>query len=342
MSCAGDTVNRYVGRIAALAGLIVALWLVASGHPRAVFELMRAAGAGLVLAALIHIVHMVVNAGAWLTVIVGAARPRASAMLLLVWIRESVNSMLPVARVGGEIVGFRLMLKQGLPPSTSAASLIVDMQLTLISQLLFTLIGIGFLFSRAESGALRLAGDLAWGFVVIAPVFLLFAVVQHANPFERLMRILSKVTSGKFEGLIGESAQIDQLIKEIWRRRRVVLAYLFVWQPLNCLMTSLEIWVALHFLGASVSLIDAIVIDSLIQALSSAAFFVPGALGVQEGGFLLIGGVLGLDPPTCLALAGARRLRDLLIFVPGLVAWQFAESAPAVVRTTGAPGQEPG
>jgi hypothetical protein len=48
---------------------------------------------------------------------------------------------------------------------------------------------------------------------------------------------------------------------------------------------------------------------------------------VQEGGFILIGGALGLDPSTCLALAGARRIRDLLIFVPGLFAWQLAESS---------------
>jgi glycosyltransferase 2 family protein len=69
------------------------------------------------------------------------------------------------------------------------------------------------------------------------------------------------------------------------------------------------------------------VIESLIQAVSSAAFFVPGGLGVQEGGFVLIGGALGLEPATCLALAGARRIRDLLIFVPGLFAWQIAESS---------------
>jgi uncharacterized membrane protein YbhN (UPF0104 family) len=77
-----------------------------------------------------------------------------------------------------------------------------------------------------------------------------------------------------------------------------------------------------------------VVIESLIQAVSSAAFFVPGGLGVQEGGFILIGGALGLDPSTCLALAGARRIRDLLMFVPGLIAWQFVEASRR------APGQD--
>jgi hypothetical protein len=31
-------------------------------------------------------------------------------------------------------------------------------------------------------------------------------------------------------------------------------------------------------------------------------------------------------------LAAARRIRDLLIFVPGLIAWQFAESPKRATR----------
>jgi uncharacterized membrane protein YbhN (UPF0104 family) len=126
--------------------------------------------------------------------------------------------------------------------------------------------------------------------------------------------------------LIGPSARIDKSIKLIWARRAVVLRYLFFWQPLQCFATASEIWIALYFLNAQVSFLQALIIESLVQAISSAAFFVPGGLGVQEGGFLLIGGAMGLDPATSLALAGARRVRDLLIFLPGLAAWQFAKT----------------
>jgi len=86
-----------------------------------------------------------------------------------------------------------------------------------------------------------------------------------------------------------------------------------------------EIWLALRFLDPQRSLPDAIVIEALIQAVSSAAFLVPGALGVQEGGFIVIGAAVGIDATTALALAVARRLRDIVIFFPGLIAWEFAE-----------------
>jgi putative membrane protein len=315
---------RHLGRVTALAGLLAALWLVWRDNPGAVLALMRAAGSGLLLAGLAHVLPMLANAWDWRTLLRGPNRPRLAGMLHLVWIRESVNSMLPVARIGGEIVTFRLMLRRGVLSSIAAASLVADMQLTLISQLLFTLFGIGFLLAHAASNALRVAGDLAWGAVALTPILVLFALVQHASPFERLTRLLNRVTSGKLTSLVGPSAQIDEEIRFIWRRRGVVLCYLFIWQPLQCLATAFEIWLALRFLGVRAGFAEAVVIESLIQAVSSAAFFVPGALGVQEGGFVLIGGALGLSPSTSLALAGARRIRDLLIFLPGLLAWQVA------------------
>ena len=218
------------------------------------------------------------------------------------------------------------------------------MQLTVISQLLFTMVGIGFLFAHAHSDTLRLAGQLAWGVVVLTPLLVLFALVQHASPFERITRALNRMTSGKLAALVGQSAQIDQAIKLIWRRRGVVLRYLFFWQPLQCLLhVAGNLAGAATFSACRSALVEAVVIESLIQAISSAAFFVPGGLGVQEGGFILIGGALGLDPSICLALAGARRIRDLVMFVPdscvavrGVVASR-ARVEPAAERTRSGP-----
>lgn len=321
---------KHFSRAAALVGLLAAIWLFWRDHPGTVFALMRTAGTGLVLAGLAHVLPMLASSRNWQTLIRDAKKPGLSGMLHLVWIRESVNNLLPVARVGGEIVSFRLMRCRGLRASTAGASLIVDMQLTLVSQLLFTLVGIGFLLAHTTSGALHLAGELTWGVVALTPILTLFVLVQHASPFERITRLLNRATGGKFAAQVGQSARIDQRIKLIWRRTGIVLRYLFVWQPVQYLGTSLELWLALYFMHAPVSLFKAVVFESLIHALSSAAFFVPGGLGVQEGGFILIGGALGLDPATCLALAGARRIRDVLIFVPGLFAWQVAESSATV------------
>ena len=58
----------------------------------------------------------------------------------------------------------------------------------------------------------------------------------------------------------------------------------------------------------------------------AAAFAIPGALGVQEGGYVLLGQVLGIGPETSLALSLSKRVRELTLGIPGLVAWQIEEA----------------
>jgi len=317
---------KHLGRAAALIGLVIAIWLVSREHPATVFRLLKDAGFGLLLAAAAHILPMLANAWDWRSLFRAPERPGFPTMLRLVWLRESINGLLPVARVGGELVSFRLLGRLGVRPATAAASLVVDMQLTLISQFLFALVAVGYLLERTASNTAHVAGQFAWGLAALAPVLLLFALVQHAKPFERAARTLNHLTSGKVYELVGKSTRIDQSVKLIWRQTGVVVRYLLIWQVLQCLGYALEIWLALYALGAHPTFAQAFVIEALIQVVSSMAFLVPGGLGVQEGGFVLIGALLGFDAPTCLALAGARRIRDLLFYVPGLVAWQFAES----------------
>jgi hypothetical protein len=84
---------KYLARIAALAGLAVAVWLVWHADARAVLGLMRAAGAGLALAGMAHVLPMLANARNWQMLMRGAKRPNLFAVLRLVWIRESVNGM---------------------------------------------------------------------------------------------------------------------------------------------------------------------------------------------------------------------------------------------------------
>ncbi len=107
--------------------------------------------------------------------------------------------------------------------------------------------------------------------------------------------------------------------------RRWDVAACFAWQLAGWMLGAGEIWLAFFFLGQHRTVFDAVVIEALIQAISSAAFIVPGALGVQEGGFILVCAALGIDATTALALATARRLRDVIIFFPGLIAWYWSE-----------------
>jgi putative membrane protein len=301
-------------------GAAVALFVSEGLAP--VGQLLMAAGPGLIVAALFHIVPMILNARAWQLLLPRMERPGLSPMSLATWLRESVNGLLPVARIGGEIVAFRVLRRRFVRTPSVAASIVADMALSVISQALFALLGVALLFVlRGPVHDLPLS---IWAVAFMILIGIAFALVQRAGGASALIGILNRIFAGRFDASLRHTFSLDRELRDIYARRADVASCLG-WQLAGWVAGAGEIWIALLFLGQGRGLLDAIAIEALIQAVSSAAFIVPGALGVQEGAFVLIGAAIGLDGTTALALATARRLRDLVIFVPGLVAWHRFE-----------------
>jgi putative membrane protein len=313
---------KHLARMLALAGLVLAVILFAREDVRSIVALVLAAGPGLLVAALFHVLPILANARAWGKLLPAAQRPSVRVLAAATWVRESVNGLLPVARIGGEIVAYRLVRRLGVRRSDAAASLVADMALSVLSQAAFALLGLALLFASgvASTATARLIAAVL-GMIALGAAFV---VVQRAGALGAATRVLDRLFAGRLGMVHAHSLRFDEALRGTYARHRDVVACL-AWQLGGWVLGAGEIWLALFFLGQTRSVLDAIVIEALIQALASAAFIVPGALGVQEAGFIMIGAALGIDATTALALATARRLRDVSIFFPGLLAWQWAE-----------------
>jgi glycosyltransferase 2 family protein len=320
---------KYLARILALAGLALAIALFAHEGAGVIVDLVIAAGPGLVAAGLFHFLPMIANARAWQRLLPAAQRPRMHIMTWAIWVRESVNGLLPVARVGGEIVAYRILRRHVALQSAAAASLVVDMALSILSQAGFALLGLGLLLAVTHTSVATT--QLLLGVACMIPLGVGFVLAQRGGALSAVTRVLDRLFRGRLASVIDRSVRLEDAIRAVYQRRGD-LGACFAWQLFGWLLGAGEIWLALYFLGQSRSVLDAIVIEALIQAISSAAFVVPGAIGVQEGGFLLIGAALGIDGTTALALAAARRLRDVIVFFPGLIAWQWAETRARSVK----------
>jgi putative membrane protein len=305
-----------------LAGLALATALIAYQGFEIVFAALATAGIGLLWASLFHILPMAINARAWQVLLGSGRRPVLTYLTWVTWLRESVNGLLPVARIGGEILAVRLVLQRGVRIGPAVASIVVDMTLGLASQFAYTMIGLALLVQY--DGDLTTTGTVALGLLVGIPVVVAFVVAQRNGLFAMVGKIARALFGDRFAALVGGAAALDRSVRVVYRRP-IRLARCTIWQLVSYVVGSGEIWLALYFLGHPVSPSQAVMIDALVHAVSSAAFVVPAAIGVQEGGFMVIGGLLGLTPEVALALALARRARDLILFLPGLLAWQIAE-----------------
>ena len=311
-----------IGLALGLAGLALATALIAYQGFAEVFDALAAAGLGVLWASLFHFVPLIVNARAWQFLVARRCRPSLAHFAWATWLRESVNGLLPVARIGGELVAIRYMMRRGLRTAPVVASVVVDMTLCVGSQFVYTMIGLALLVHH--TGGFATAGAIALGLVVAASLVGIFAFIQRYGLFALLAAIVRRLFGARFAWFVGGASALDRSVRVIYRRPRRLLACT-LWQLVAWTLAAGEIWLALRFLGHPVSVVDALIVDAVTHAASTAAFVVPAAIGVQEGVFMIIGSLLGLTPELSLALALMRRARDLILFLPGLLVWQMEE-----------------
>jgi putative membrane protein len=311
-----------IGIALGLTGLALATALITYQGFAVVFAALASAGLGVLWASLFHFVPLVVNARAWQFLLAGKRRPSLARFAWATWLRESVNGLLPVARIGGEFVAIRYMMRRGLRTAPVVASVVVDMTLCVGSQFVYTMIGLALLVRH--TGDFAAAGAIALGLVVVASLVGIFAVVQRYGLFALLAAIVHRLFGDRFGWFVGGAGALDRSVRVIYRRPRRLLACA-LWQLAAWILAAGEVWLALRFLGHPVSIAEALLIDAVTHAASTAAFVVPAAIGVQEGAFMIVGNLLGLAPEISLALALMRRARDLILFLPGLLVWQIEE-----------------
>ena len=315
-------------------GLALFAALLAAHGARDVVGALRAAGFGLVVVAAFHVFPMLADALGWRRLLPSELRPPVRTVLWARWIGESVNGLLPVLQVGGNIVKAGLLARTGVGAGLAGASVVVDVTLVMLSQVIFTIIGLFLLLLHL--GGQVLALPVAVGVVVMGSIVAAFYALQRQGVFGALAQLLAKLGRGRWTSLVTGGDAIDASVSVLYRQRRTI-ASSSMWHLLSWIVGVGEVWLALFFLGHPVSLLSAMMVESLGQAVRAGAFAVPGALGVQEGGYVMLGRVLGLGPETALALSLAKRVRELLLGIPGLIAWQLdavsTETEPREARS---------
>ena len=305
-----------------VAGIAVLLSLVGYFGFASVAAALAAVGWGLFLIPLFHLVPLLLSSLGWQALHSGTWPSPIAVFLRARWIRESIDGLLPVGQVGGELIGARMLTKHGAKASAAVAGCIVDLTMEVVSQFFFGLVGLGLLVARHGY-----SGPVYWlivGVCVAAPALLGFVLAQRWGLFKLVERGLESLAQWLGLDSLGQMTGLHDAIAAIHRDRRG-LAVSFMWHFSSWVIGAGEIWLALHFMGQPADFGTALILESLGQAVRSAAFVVPGAFGVQEVGFVVLGAILGLDPEVGLAVSLVKRVRDLALGLPGLLAWQLAE-----------------
>ena len=233
---------------------------------------------------------------------------------------ETVNVTTPAAYVGGEPLKAYLLKRYGVPIVEGLASVVTAKTAMTIAQVMFILVGVllaFWLIGTSEDYLLAIifsVGLLVFGLV-------LFVIVQRyglAMGFLRLLE-LCRIRLKFLEKRRAQLIELDQTIRQFYTSHRrtfylALMTFFIAW-----VTETLEVYAILYYLGAEVDMLSSISIAALTILIKGGTFFIPGSLGAQEGGYVLLLLSYGYTDVTGITFALVRRLREILWILIGLI-----------------------
>jgi uncharacterized membrane protein YbhN (UPF0104 family) len=249
----------------------------------------------------------------------------------------AINQLTPTATVGGEIVK-AMLLRPRLPAAVTAASLVATRMSYALAQALVVLLGLA-----AVLGRLRNAPDLATAVVAVFVATVIglvaFAWLQRRGIFATLAAGAGRLGVGS--PLIARAqaggGALDAHLAAFYGERRAAFAASVLWHCGGQLVGLFQLAYILAALGFPTPLATCLAMEAFALVLDAAAFLVPGRVGVQEAGRVLVFTTFGLGAPTALAAAVIVRLNQLAVAALGLAALAYLTVSPASAASSPAP-----
>ncbi len=306
----------WITGVGAVIGLV--FWTGAEPVTRA-FE---TAGWGVVVVCLLRGIAVSGAGLGWFALFPTRLRPSALACVLIRFLREGANALLPITQVGGDVIGARALTLRGAPASLSAASVIVDVLVQAVTQSVFAVIGLATLAAIGNAG--DLGRTIAIVIALAVPALCGFYLVQRSVGRGLIRALLTRLVGEREWLSFGAIDALYSRLNSIYANRIGLFAsasiHLTFW-----LFGALEVWVMLVAMGLPGGYPEALVIESLTQAIRGAAFAIPGALGAQEGGIMTICAIFGVPADVAIAMSLIKRVPDVVFGVPSLLGWQMLE-----------------
>jgi len=312
---------RFLAPIAALAGLALLTGLTAYYGFDSVLQALVSSRWGTALVVVVRAAALTgAGVGWWL--LLTPIRRGPAVFIGLRFVREGINALFPVAGVGGDFIGARLLGQFGVAVNLAVASVLIDIFIQVACLLIFVLAGLGIV---DLVGSHRLTAMTFVMLAVALPAVGGFYLALNFGAFEPVVGRLAAFGEKRQWPAFGHVVDLGARLQQIWQNRRGLLGSFLV-HLAAVFLGAAEVWIALLFMGYPVSPAEAIAIESIGQGARAAAFVLPAGVGVQDGALIAASAIFGVPAEVALAMALIKRVPDLVLGIPALLAWQALES----------------
>ncbi len=249
---------------------------------------------------------------------------------------EVVNMTTPTAYVGGEPIKAYLLTRHRVPMVEGLASVVIAKTTMTLAEVVFILLGIALAFwgvgADGSSGQTIAAALVSVGFLVLVTAALVF--MQQQGLFTSLLKFARKIglKIHYFEVREKKLLSLDRTILDFYRDNRLTFCSSIGLFFAGWMAEALEVYIIIYLLGGPAAALSAISIGALSVFIKSGTFFIPGSLGAQDGGNMLLLRAFGYSDVTGITFALLRRFRELVWIGLGLLCLTLAGGRAAVLR----------
>ncbi|HUO93839.1 MAG TPA: lysylphosphatidylglycerol synthase domain-containing protein, partial [Rhizomicrobium sp.] len=219
---------------------------------------------------------------------------------------------------------------RGISAADSYASTVVDVTTEMLAQILFIIMGVILLVRHLGFSSLHsdLFAPLIIGPVLAALGAAGFIIVQRKGP-----AFAESLTARLFPQAVRHAGAFARSISAIYAHPGRIVASIAI-HFVGWLASALMSWLALRLIGAHMSYLSMVAIESTLSAIRSAAVLVPSAMGVQEATYAMLMPLFGVSSAIGLALSLLKRAVNIAIGIPVLLSWQGLEGRQALAIET--------
>jgi glycosyltransferase 2 family protein len=300
-------------------GLLLFLVLLWRVGPSAIGQLLWKAGWAIPLVFVPYALKIVCEALGWRFAFPSGPKSiRFNDLVRLTVATKAVQLLTPSITQAGEFMKVHLLRTTGIAVDIGAASVVVAKTTITIAEFLFIMLGL----------------TVALGYMTVEPVLTMSVALGIVVMGFGLVGVLIWQRFGMFRPLIWISRRIGALASFVDRHKgllssteNIVREYLderarfgcsLLWFFLGWTAGIVEAWAFLSILGLTSDIVSVGVIQVWSVIVTRLTTFIPGNLGVQEAGIVMIFSFIGLSPDSAMAFAVLRRLRELGWIAAGL------------------------
>ena len=308
--------------LVSLALIVAVLFLVDSA------EFIRAAAnvkpVYLLLVILLVIVDRLIVVYKWNLLLVSKQVNIAFSSLFSIYSTASLSGFVLPSTVGGDLFRIFRLSQLGVGKQVSIASIAVERVLGFVSMLVIAAIGLGislYILSHQYEQLLNIFWALAAAFLVCC---VLFFVIQHESANRQIERFVKRVNGSK---IVSKVHDVYTLCRD-YRNDKVTLVKVSVYTLIRQTVPIFMNLVLAVAFGVDATIVELFAIVPIIVLGSRLPISMDG-LGVQEGLYVVMFGLIGVTPSEALLLSLSFRILVLVTLIP-FVVWYIVMERKSV------------